>query len=128
MTHDIKFYIAKCDEMSRMIAAMTGQNPYEAIGVSEEVYSKWKPSTRYTKLCAVIKLCKDGSVKQMKTYCQEFVWFKKFLDIATTAEKDSLLGVINDTIAKGEERKSIMNVIEMKRKELEELESKYNSL
>ena len=128
MTLDENYYSVKCEEKARIIAELIGQSPCEAIGVSEEIYTKWKPSTRYTKLCGVIKICKQRGVERKVAYSQELIWFKKFLDIATTNEKDSLLGLINDTIAKADERKKVKDEIELKRKELKELESKYNSL
>lgn len=128
MQRDSSYWELKCAEKAQLVSEMLGQKPFEAIGVREEIYIRWSPATRYTKFCKIIKGCKNLGVKHIQYQQQELIWFQKFLEVATTKEKDSLLGLINDTIAKAEDRKKIEEEIEQKKKELEELEYKYNML
>ena len=101
------------------------QKPFEAIGVSEERYEKWKIHTRYARLCEVIR-CNGGMVEKPKEGLKyDIDNFRKFLHVASTNERETLLSLMSEVLSKADERALLKQQIELKKRELAELEKKF---
>lgn len=116
------------DELLRdkmwLIENRFGQKPFEAIGVDETTYLRWKPTTRYSRLCEVIRCNGLIEEKPKEGLKHDVDNFRKFLRIATVGERESLLELIGEVLKKEDARKKIKDEIELKKKELKALESK----
>ncbi len=112
----------------REVEETMGLKPFEAIGVSEEKYLKWKDGTKYTRLCEVLRCYKmqnQTPSKGLKYYVDRF---RRFLKISSDEEREFLLSLIDDVVSKDDEKVILKLQIQAKERELSELKSKYKHL
>ena len=104
------------------------QKPYEAIGVSEEKYEKWKIRTRYSRLCEVIRCNGAMQNKPKEGLKYDIDNFRKFLHVASINERETLLSLVSEVLSKANERALLKQQIEQKKREIAELERKYTKV
>ena len=107
-----------------------GKKPFEALGITEEYYMSLKESSRYTMLCDILRY--NGlSVRKTKKIKEDNIpyitSFKKFLAIASYEDRDSILSLIDDVLSKDRQKEQIMAEIEVKKREIKELEFRLNN-
>ena len=120
-----EYYLQLLINKEEVIRKKFGQKPHEAIGISEERYKKLKISSRYSRLCEVIKLnsqlvnIPSGGLKG------EIDTFRAFLRIATEEQRENINNLLKEVIEDTDRRRKLKEEIEIKRKELKKLEDMF---
>ena len=117
------YYLDLLIKKEEIVMRDFGQKPHEAIGISEEQYRKLKISSRYTKLCEVIKINSNLVEKPINGLKMEIDNYKAFLRAANNEEREKVQKLICRIVNKSNKRKQLQEEINMKRKELEKLEA-----
>jgi len=115
-------------EKENIIEKSFCQRPFEAIGVSKEKYEKWKIHTRYARLCEVIRCNGKMQDKPKEGLKYDIDNFRKFLHVASINERETLVSLMSEVLSKADERALLKQQIELKKRELAELEKKYTKV
>jgi hypothetical protein len=118
------------DEKVSVVEKKMGKKPFEALGISEEQYMNMKESSRYTRLCECLSYNCIPIPRNRKTHdrIRPYVEnYKIFLRYASKDDKDSIISLIDEALSKNKERIRIQEEINLKKRELKELENKLKS-
>lgn len=127
-TNKEEYYLQLLIKKEEIIMKIFGQKPHEAIGISEERYKKLKISSRYSRLCEVIKLNSQLVNKPSEGLKGEFDVFKAFLRIANEEQREKINILLKKVVEEANRRKKLKVEIENKRKELKKLEKMYGDI
>ena len=118
-----EYYLALLIKKEEIVKREFGQMPHEAIGISEEHYRNLKISSRYSRLCEVIKINSNLVEKPINGLKMEIDQYRAFLRAANNDEREKVQKIISRILSKNDKRKQLQEEINMKRKELEKLEA-----
>ena len=113
------------DEKVRTVEEKTGKKPFEALGVPKEQYLKMKDSSKYSRLCDYLSCnCnllpkRRNAIGEDRPHVEKFKWFLK---CASKEDKNTILSLIDEIVSKDRARAQIMEEIQLRKREIKELE------